>query len=62
MRAGITVNGLTIQNEISWLHYYFRNHVIGGPGAFVVIANDYAAYADAIRRKLLREIIGPQVS
>lgn len=60
--AGITINGLTILNEIHWLHHYFRNHVIGGPGAFVEIANDYAAYREAIRKKILREIRGNWVS
>ena len=60
--AGITINGLTILNEIYWLHHYFRNHVIGGPGAFVEIANDYAAYREAIRKKILREIRGNWVS
>ncbi len=62
IRAGVTVNGLTILNEVTWLHYYYRNHVIGGPGAFVEIADHYEAYAAAIRRKLLREIRGLQVS
>ena len=57
--AGITVNGLTILNEVSYLHYYFQNRVIGGPGNFVIISNDYTAYAKAIRRKLLLEILGP---
>lgn len=59
---GITINGLAIVNEIHWLHHYFRNHVIGGPGAFVEIANDYAGYAEAIRKKMLREIRGNWVS
>lgn len=62
LAQGITINGLTIINEISWLHFYFRNHVIGGPGAFVEIANDYKAYGRAIKRKLLREIAPPFVA
>ena len=37
---------------------YFRDHVIGGPGAFVVTAKDRASFADAVRRKLLLEIAG----
>ncbi|PCH48263.1 MAG: hypothetical protein COC23_00270, partial [Hyphomicrobiales bacterium] len=32
---GITINGLAIENEIHWLHYYLRNRVIGGFGSFV---------------------------
>jgi len=59
---GITVNGLAILNEVPTLDWYFEQNVIVGPGSFVVVANDYAAYADAIRRKLLREIIGPTIS
>jgi len=59
---GIEINGLTILDEIQWLHYYFYNHVVTGPGAFVVIANDYAAYVHAIRKKLLKEILGPRMS
>ena len=56
---GITVNGLAILNEDPTLdHYYFTN-VIGGPGAFVMTANDYAAYGEAITRKPPREISKP---
>jgi len=56
--SGIVVNGLTILNEVQYLHYYFRNHVIGGHGAFVEIASDYADFERAIAKKLLREIQG----
>jgi hypothetical protein len=59
---GITINGLAILNEVPTLGWYFEQNVIVGPGSFVVVANDYAAYADAIKRKLLREIIGPTLS
>ena len=30
--------------------------VIGGPGAFVIAARDYTDFADAILKKLVREI------
>lgn len=56
LARGITINGLPILNEDATLDYYFRNVLIGGPNAFVEVAADYAAYAEAIRRKLLREI------
>ena len=59
---GITINALTILNEWPTLDVYFQNQVVGGEGHFVIPANDYAAYADAIYRKLLREITGPGVS
>lgn len=56
LARGVTINGLPILNEDATLDYYFRNVLIGGPNAFVEIATDYTAYAEAIRRKLLREI------
>ena len=59
---GITINGLSILNEVPTLNRYFELYVTGGPANFVEIANDYRAYSLAIYRKLLREIIGPQVS
>ena len=41
---------------------YFERNVRAGPGSFVIIANDYDAYEEAILRKLLREIMGPATS
>src|SRR3546814_16696244 len=35
---GVTVNGLAILNENSSVATYSRNHVNGGPGAFVIPA------------------------
>lgn len=60
--SGITINGLAILNEWPTLNDYFERTVIGGPYHFVVIANDYDAYAEAIYRKLLKEITGPGLS
>ncbi|MGF1607782.1 MAG: DUF1194 domain-containing protein [Kiloniellales bacterium] len=53
---GITINGLTILNDVPDLDHYFRQHVIGGPGAFVVTADTYRDYARAIASKLIQEI------
>ena len=53
---GITINGLAIVLEDTTLDKYFSRDVIGGPGAFVEEANDYADYARAIKRKLVKEI------
>lgn len=58
---GLTINGLTILNEWPTLDTYFENNVVGGPGNFVIPANDYTAYGEAIFRKLLREITGPGI-
>lgn len=59
---GITVNALTILNEWPTLDLYFEKQVVGGQAHFVIPANDYAAYGEAIYRKLLREITGPGIS
>jgi hypothetical protein len=59
---GITINGLAILNEWPTLDIYFERNVAGGQEHFVIPANDYQAYGEAILRKLLREITGPGVS
>jgi Protein of unknown function (DUF1194) len=60
--AGITINGLAIANEQPALGEYYRAHVIGGTGAFVVTATDYADFARAIRIKLMQEIRSGPIS
>jgi hypothetical protein len=50
------VNGLAVANEEPDLEDYYRLNVIGGSGAFVLAARDYADFADVILRKLVREI------
>ena len=62
VRRGITINGLVIINEWPTLDKYFEQQVVGGPAHFVIVAKDYPAYAEAIYRKLLREITGPGIS
>jgi hypothetical protein len=59
---GMTINGLAILDEWPTLDIYFRQEVVGGPDHFVIVAHDYAAYAQAIHRKLLQEITGPGLS
>jgi hypothetical protein len=54
--AGITINGLPILSDIAGLDGYFREEVVGGPGSFVVSAPDFAAFAAAMRAKLVREV------
>ena len=68
--AGITVNGLAIANNRSSPGYafhtqppgglpkYYRENVIGGPGAFLITVEDFHSFADAITRKLVSEIAG----
>jgi hypothetical protein len=63
---GITVNGLPILNDRPTfgrpppipLDQYYRESVIGGPGAFMIPAEDFEAFGNAVRRKLIREIAG----
>jgi hypothetical protein len=59
---GITINALAILNEWPTLDQYFERNVVGGQANFVIPANDYVAYAEAIYKKLLREIVGPGIS
>ena len=62
---GVTINGLPIINrhprfgrlELD-VDRYYRDSVIGGAGAFLIVADDFAAFAAAVRRKLLQEIAG----
>lgn len=53
---GVVINALAILNEIPLLGTYFRDHLIGGNGAFMIVASDYADFARAIRLKLEQEI------
>jgi len=66
--AGVIVNGLAIINEhpVSYtyahvqppggLTEWYRQNVIGGPGAFVVEVREFAAFGEAMTRKLINEI------
>ena len=60
--AGFTINGLAILNDEPDLDRYYRESVVGGTGAFLVVADDYEDFVAAIRRKLIREIAGPAVA
>jgi hypothetical protein len=53
---GIRINGLPILTVEPDLDQYYRKNVIGGPGAFAIVAKTYDQYADAILRKLVTEI------
>lgn len=56
VRAGIVINGLPILALEAGLERYFSDHVIGGPGAFVIAAKSYETFAEAILKKLIREM------
>ncbi len=68
LAKGVTINGLVILSErpMSWnadhtnppggLDSYYRNNVIGGPGAFVMVAENFSSFGQAILNKLIAEI------
>jgi hypothetical protein len=71
--AGITINALpiidgrpigTFDGRTTYAEWgsaggvaFYRNYVIGGPGSFLIEVHDYAAFGEALKRKLLRELI-----
>jgi len=56
--AGITINGLPILEVEPDLDRYYRDHVIGGPQAFLVVARNESSIAAAVMDKLLVEVAG----
>ncbi len=67
LALGITINGLPIMNDRpnpygvpidKNLDEYYKTRVIGGRGAFIIVAKGFEAFAEAIRAKLVREIAG----
>ena len=71
--AEVTVNGLVIltderfslspehTNPPGGLEKYYRDNVIGGPGAFVLVAKDFNSFGNLLIKKLIAEIalVGP---
>ena len=65
---GITINGLVIlsDNPMSWnpdhtnppggLANYYRNNVAGGPSAFVMVAENFNSFGQAIIKKMIAEV------
>jgi len=65
---GITINGLVIlsDNPMSWnpdhtnppggLANYYRNNVVGGPSAFVMVAENFNSFGQAIIKKMIAEV------
>jgi len=56
--ASVTVNGLPILegDEADTLTAWYRDHVIGGPNAFLIPAAGFADFERAMRRKFVTEI------
>jgi len=69
---GVTINGLVILSEspTPWnpehtnppggLAQYYRNNVVGGPGAFVMVAENFKSFGNALINKLIAEIAQAQ--
>jgi hypothetical protein len=67
---GATINGLVILSAapLPWnpehtnppggLAEYYRRNVVGGPSAFVMVADDFGSFGQALVKKLLAEIAG----
>jgi hypothetical protein len=65
---GVTINGLVILSErpLAWnpehtnppggLENYYRQNVIGGPRAFVLAAQDFNSFGQALINKLIAEV------
>jgi len=43
-------------NPPGGLEKYYRDNVIGGPGAFVIVAEDHNSFGQALLKKLIAEI------
>ena len=52
----VTINGLPILAVEPYLDQYYRDYVIGGPGAFMIVAKDFETFGDAILKKMIIEI------
>jgi hypothetical protein len=71
LARGITINGLPILNDKPtfmgrgygygpdpYLDHYYQDSVIGGPGSFMIPAESFKSFDQAILSKLIREIAG----
>ncbi|MGD0023826.1 MAG: DUF1194 domain-containing protein [Xanthobacteraceae bacterium] len=56
VRDGVGINGLPILALEPNLDRYYYDNVIGGPGAFMIPAENYDTFAEAIAKKLISEI------
>jgi hypothetical protein len=64
VELGVTINGLPIVNDRTNpfgraeqnLDAYYKDWVIGGPGAFVIVAEGFQSFASAVLGKLIREV------
>jgi hypothetical protein len=62
VNADVTINGLPILAFEPYLDEYYRDYVIGGPGAFMIVAKDFESFGDAILKKMIVEIAKNETS
>jgi hypothetical protein len=62
LAQGFIINGLVILNEDPSVDRYYLDNVIGGTGAFILTADDFKDFAEAIVKKLVREISGVPIA
>lgn len=65
---GVTINGLVILSDspLAWnpdhtnppggLENYYRSNVVGGPGAFVMVAQNFQSFGQAMISKMIAEV------
>jgi hypothetical protein len=68
LAKGITINGLVILSDapLAWnpehtnppggLAEYYKRNVVGGPGSFVLVAQNFESFGQAIINKLIAEV------
>jgi hypothetical protein len=69
LATGVTINGIAIINDRAsfggytghtqppgGLPNYYRENVVGGPGSFLLVAEDFESFGEAMTHKLLTEI------
>jgi hypothetical protein len=65
LNQGVVVNGLAVLDRtppppglgaMQPLDEYYQERVIGGPGAFLMVADGFESFEQAVRRKIIREV------
>jgi Protein of unknown function (DUF1194) len=56
VKVGLTINGLPILAFEPFLDQYYKDYVIGGPGAFMIAAKNFDTFGEAILMKMIVEI------
>lgn len=60
-RPGYAFEDLGLDRDATTLDVWYRDHVIGGPGAFLHVAHGYEDFGRAFRQKFITEISASQL-